>query len=94
MSDFAKFLIKAYLRKGLAMLGTFLVTRGLIDGDSNSFVSTYLEPVSGTLLVGGSLAWTTIYQWYVKRKVSKALELPKDSTPKQLEKALEVEAKG
>jgi hypothetical protein len=93
MSDLTKFLLQAYVRKALAMLGTFLITHGILTPDStDSFVATYVEEVVGALMVGGSATWTAAYQWYVKRKVKAALALPAGSTPKALENALEKEA--
>lgn len=92
MNDLTKFLIKAYLRKFLAILGTYLLTHGILtSGTSNDFVNTYLEPAFGAILVGISAVWTWVYQQYVKRKVTTALELPEGSSPAKLEKALKEE---
>lgn len=93
MSDLTKFLIKAYVRKALAMLGTFLITHGVLKPDeSEGFIAAYLEEAVGALLIGGSAVWTAAYQWYVKRKVLKAKQMPPSATSEQLEEALQKDA--
>lgn len=93
MSDFAKFLAKAYLRKFLTVLGTYLLTRGILsDGDADGFAEKYLEPVFGGLLLAVSAGWTYAYQWYVRRKVVAALELPPGASKAQLEQMVKEHA--
>lgn len=94
MSDLTKFLIQSYARKALTILGTFLITHDVIaPGTQNDFATTYLDEAVGCLLLAGSTVWSTLYQRYVKWKVKKALAMPEGTTPKQLEKALDAEAK-
>lgn len=85
MTDLTKFVIKAYVRKGLAILGTYLITHGLIAGDAESFAGQYVDEVVGFVLVTGSTAWTTIYQFYVRRKVVTALKMEPGTGPARLE---------
>lgn len=89
MSDLTKFLIKAYLRKGLTILGTYLLTHNVLtSGTADSFASTYLDEVLGAVLLASSAIWTAAYQWYVKRKVTAALSLPQGASPQTLENVL------
>jgi len=90
MGDFGKFLVKAYLRKYLTILGTALLTHGVInDSEAGGFVDQYLEEVLGAVLLGGSHVWTFLYQRYVRRKVTTALGLPASATTETLKKAMQ-----
>jgi hypothetical protein len=89
MNDFSKFIIKAFLRKALTALGTFLLTHGVLtDSEAHGFVGNYLEELTGAALLAGSGAWTFFYQRYVKEKVTAALELPGGSSPERLKKVM------
>jgi hypothetical protein len=86
MSDFTKFLLKAFVRKGLTVLGSVLLAHGVIsESEAGGFVSQYLEEVLGLALLGASSVWTFIYQRYVRRKVTTALKLPEGANPATLE---------
>lgn len=89
MRDLTKFLIKAYVRKGLAILGTYLIVHGVFsNGSADDFASLYLDDVLGSLMIAGSALWTYFYQWYVKRKVVAAINAPPSVTPEKLEQAV------
>jgi hypothetical protein len=89
MGDFSKFLVKAFLRKALTALGTFLLTHGVLsDSEAHGLVADCLEELTGAALLAGSGLWTVIYQRYVKEKVKTALALPAGTSPERLEKAL------
>lgn len=90
MSDLTKFLLKAFARKGLSILGAALFTYGILtQEESDSFVSAYLEEIVGSILVGASALWTWAYQFYVKRKVVTALKLPSGASSETLEATME-----
>lgn len=88
MSDLTKFLIKSYLRKALTILGTYLITHDVLTGSADDFAAGYVDEIAGAVLLAGSTVWSTAYQWYVKRKVLKALSLPAGASPAKLEKAM------
>lgn len=88
MSDFQKFLLKAFVRKALTVLATWLMAHGLSSIAPNEFADTYADEIVGWLMLSGVGVWTFVYQKYVKNKVTTALELPKGSTPEQLEQAV------
>lgn len=89
MGDFTKFLIKAFIRKGLTALGAVLLTHGILtDSESHGLSDLYLEELTGGLLLAGSSAWTYFYNRYVRDKVTTALSLPGGSSPARLEKAM------
>lgn len=89
MRDFSKFVLKAFLRKGLTALGAFLLTHGVLtDSEAGGFVGQYLEEVTGAALLGASSAWTLVYQKYVKDKVVTALSLPEGSSTETLKRAM------
>jgi hypothetical protein len=84
-------MLKAFARKGLAIIGTFLITHGMLTTSADSFASTYMDEAVGLLLIGASAVWTAAYQWYVRRKVVTALELPKGASPTALDVAMNSE---
>jgi hypothetical protein len=89
MGDSAKFLVKAFVRKALTMLGTYLLAHGVLtDSEAHGFVESHLEEMTGLALLAGSTAWTVLYQRYVKTKVVTALALPQGSTSETLAVAL------
>lgn len=89
MGDLTKYILKAFLRKGLTALGTALLTHGVLtDSEANGLVGSYLEEVTGAALIAGSSVWTYFYNSYVRDKVVTALSLPKGSTPEALSVAL------
>lgn len=89
MSDFAKFLIKAFLRKGLTALGTYLLARGVLtESEAGGFAEEWLEMVLGALILAASSAWTFVYNSYVRDKVKTALELPSGASSERLAKAM------
>lgn len=93
MSELTKFMLKAYLRKVLTALGTFLLTHGVLtSSEAEGFVATYLEEIVGTALIAGSAVWTFIYQRYVKNKVVAALKAPPSTKPAELEELTVKEA--
>lgn len=93
MSDLTKFILKAYLRKLLTIVGTYLLASGVISGEEQGgFVDKYLEEVLGVTLLGISAVWTFVYQRYVKDKIVTALQLPAGSNSADLEKAVEAKS--
>ena len=90
MGDFGKFLLKAFIRKALTIAGTYLLAHGVLtDSEANGLVSSYLEELTGFVLIAISGAWTYLYNSYVRDKVVMALSMKQGSTPAQLEQKLE-----
>ena len=82
---------KAFLRKALTILGTWLIAHSMLEGETaDSFAAKYMEPVFGFLLIGASALWTYAYQRYVKRKVIAAKRLQPEATSAELERATEL----
>lgn len=89
MGDFGKFLAKAYLRKLLTALGTYLLASGVIsDAEAGGFVERHLEEVAGGVLLAGSVVWTYFYQRYVRVKVTTALALPEGASSETLKEVM------
>lgn len=89
MSDFAKYLIKAFLRHGLTAFGALLLRHGVItEGEAASFVGDWLDIVLGALIVLVAQGWEYVYQRYVKKKVVTALELPSGASTVRLAAAM------
>ena len=54
----ARALLASLVRHVLVMIGTALVTRGLVDqGTVDGYMATAVEMVVGALIVAGSTAW-------------------------------------
>lgn len=90
MGDFSKFIVKAYLRKALTVLGTYLLTHGVLtESEAQGFVAAHIDELLGAVLLAASGMWTFLYQRYVKNKIVTALALPEGSSPAELKVALD-----
>ena len=70
----ARALARAMIRKGLTVLGTIAVTRGLIDqGSVDSAMGQAVEITLGALTVVGSGVWTWFATTNVHQRLAAAL---------------------